>query len=168
MGALHRQPSEFAPSMYGIPSVPAHLRNEMQQPSPRSSPALTSQPYTPAMQPHQQQARAPLTSHPAGYGPPSVLEPPTSTNNAQSNSANGSPHMSAMGWQSPGHQGLPSPSGAEYSYPDPQNYGNPHSNLYYANANMQRPRSTEPDHYDPRQAGWSHMGAGATGAVNHL
>ena len=108
-----------------------------------------------------------MTSHPAGYGPPSVLEPPTSTNNAQSGSANGSPHMGAMGWQSPSHQGMPSPTAQEsYAYPDPNHYAGAAQNLYYANQAMQRPGSAEPnEHYNARQ-GWSHMGAGPAGTVN--
>lgn len=189
---LYRQglQGNFQPALFGLnemPSiVPPHMRNKMQQQSPRSSPSLTSAPYSPSMQSQQaqqQQSRTPITSHPAGYGPPSVLEPPASTNNVQQSSTpNGSPHMSAMGWQSPVHgehgAGPGSPTAAEAAgYPyaaDPAGgYGNPQSNLYYANASLQagagRPRSTEPDHgYDPRQAGWNHIGNGTAGAVNQL
>ncbi|KAF2103688.1 hypothetical protein NA57DRAFT_62588 [Rhizodiscina lignyota] len=162
MGGM-RQATEFAPYMGGM-NIPSHLRSEIQQPSPRSSPSLTSQPYTPAMQQHPQ--RAPMTSHPAGYGPPSVLEPPTSTNNAQPGSQNGSPHMSTMGWQSPAQQAMPSPAAPEgYPYPDPnQHYAAPAQMGYYSNQPMQRPGSAEPnEHYNARQ-GWPHMGAGPANA----
>jgi hypothetical protein len=145
---LHRTGSDMG---YGMP-IPNHLRNEMQH-SPRSSPALTSQPYMGAVN-----QRPNLTSHPSAYGPPPVLEPPTQTQSGQSTSANGSPHMGAMGWQSPSHQGMPSPAPADgsYVYPEPQ-YGAPQTNLYYSNTNIRRPNSTEPDQYDPRQQ--AHMWA---------
>ena len=75
--------------------------------------------------------------------------------------------MTAMGWQSPSQQGMPSPSAQEnYAYPDPNHYAGAAQNLYYANQAMQRPGSAEPnEHYNPRQ-GWSHMGAGPAGTVN--
>lgn len=153
---MHRSTSDFATyaAMGGM--VPPHLRPEMQQPSPRSSPALNSQPYPPTM--HQPQPRAPVTSHPTGYGPPQVLEPPTTTN-GQTGSANGSPHMSAIGWQSPSQQGLPSPGPADsYVYPDQtNNYGAPPQSMYYQ-SNMPRPGSAEPnEHYNARQ--WGQMSA---------
>jgi hypothetical protein len=131
---------------YHIP-IPGHLRHDL-QPSPRSSPALTSQPYMNAVP----QQRGPMTSHPATYGPPQVLEPPTHAHNGQ-NSANGSPHMGVGGWQSPSHQGLGSPNPGEgYVYPEPQ-YNTAQPNLYYQNNGIRRPNSAEPDHYDPRQPG---------------
>lgn len=170
MNGLHRQGTDFPSQMYGMPNVPPHLRSEMGQASGRSSPSLTSAPPNGAMpqyQQHQQQ-RGPVTSHPTAYGPPSVLEPPTSTDNTQPGSATGSPHMGAMGWQSPHQQGIGSPAPNQYSYADPNTYGHPQSNLYYANAGVPRPRSTEPNHYDPRNGAWGHMGNGETGAVNQL
>lgn len=59
------------------------------------------------------------TSHPTGYGPPSTLEPNLEGQQQQqqgqhqphsagpTSSASGSPHMSAMGWQSPTHMASP-------------------------------------------------------------
>jgi hypothetical protein len=144
---LHRAGSDIG---YGMP-IPGHLRNEL-QPSPRSSPALTSQPYMTAVP---QAQRGPMTSHPhpASYGPPQVLEPPTQTHSGQSTNATGSPHMGAVGWQSPSHQGMPSPNPGEgYVYPEPQ-YNTAQANIYYQNNGMRRPNSAEPDHYDPRQPG---------------
>ncbi|KAK7544514.1 uncharacterized protein J3D65DRAFT_23043 [Phyllosticta citribraziliensis] len=153
---MHRQVSDFA--YMGGPNMPAHLRSELQQPSPRSSPSLTSTPYTSVST----QSRPTITSHPAGYGPPSVLEPPTSTNQAQQQqqqvaqpgSAHSSPHMTNMGWQSPAQQNIPSPGpGDSYTYPEPH-YGGGAANMYYTNANMHRPTSTEPGAYnDQRQGG---------------
>ena len=141
---LHRTGSDM--SYHGMP-IPNHLRTGMQH-SPRSSPSLTSQPYMSAVP---NQAPRSMTSHPTGYGPPQVLEPPTTTHSGQSTSANGSPHMAAMGWQSPSHQPMASPGPAEgYVYPEPQ-YGGAQANMYYSNPNIRRPNSTEPDQYDPRQ-----------------
>ncbi|QDS75077.1 hypothetical protein FKW77_006813 [Venturia effusa] len=145
---MHRNNSDMG---YGMP-IPGHLRTEL-QPSPRSSPSLTSQPYVMAA-PTNQPGRPSLTSHPNSYGPPQVLEPPTQTHGGQPASANGSPHMGAMGWQSPSHPGMASPShpGESYVYPDPpQGYAaHQQQNMYYQNAPLRRPQSSEPD-YDPRQ-----------------
>ncbi|KAJ9666628.1 hypothetical protein H2201_003287 [Coniosporium apollinis] len=142
---MHRQPSDYA-YMNSL-SVPPHLRNELQQPSPRSSPSLTSQSYASAMG----NQRPSLTSHPSGYGPPPVLEPPANSNHGQSVSANGSPHIGGMGWQSPSQQGIQSPAPADgYVYPEPH-YAQATPNLYYQNSNLRRPQSTDPDQYDPRQ-----------------
>lgn len=143
--AMHRQASDYA--YMGNMNVPPHLRNEIQQPSPRSSPSLTSQSYTSAVN----NQRPSLTSHPSGYGPPPILEPPASANHGQPGSVNGSPHMGTMGWQSPSQQGLPSPGPADsYVYPEPH-YNSSATNMYYPNSNIRRPQSTEPDQYDPRQ-----------------
>ncbi|KAL5377691.1 hypothetical protein DPSP01_009616 [Paraphaeosphaeria sporulosa] len=145
---MHRQQPEYA--YMGSMNVPPHLRNEMPQPSPRASPALTSQSYTSTAS----GSRPAITSHPSGYGPPPILEPPASANHNQSgsNSASGSPHMTAVGWQSPSHQALPSPGAGEnsYVYPEPQ-YANPPHNMYYQNNTIRRPNSTEPDHYSTNQ-----------------
>ncbi|KAF2853313.1 hypothetical protein T440DRAFT_516017 [Plenodomus tracheiphilus IPT5] len=145
---MHRQTSDFAYA--GNMNVPPHMRNEMPQPSPRASPALTPQSYASSVS----GSRPPITSHPSGgYGPPQILEPPTTANHNQSgtNSANGSPHMTAMGWQSPSQQALPSPGGADngYVYPEPQ-YQQQNS-MYYQNPTLRRPTSTDPDHYNPNQ-----------------
>lgn len=135
----------------GQMNVPPHLRNEMPQPSPRASPALTPQSYTTTAS----SSRPTITSHPSGYGPPPILEPPASANHNQSgaNSVNGSPHMTAVGgWQSPSQQALPSPGAGDnsYVYPEPQ-YTNPQHQMYYQNNNIRRPNSTEPDHYTNAQ-----------------
>jgi hypothetical protein len=138
---LHRGGSDMG---YGIP-IPNHLRTEL-QPSPRSSPAMTSQPYMTAVPPQ----RNAMTSHPTSYGPPQVLEPPTHSHTGQSTSANASPHMNTVAWQSPSHPTVPSANPSEgYVYPEPQ-YGAPQPNLYYQNSGMRRPQG-EADHYDPRQ-----------------
>lgn len=147
---MHRQNSDYA--YMGSMNVPPHLRNEMPQPSPRASPSLTSQPYQPPVGAQ----RPAITSHPSGYGPPPILEPPASANHNQAvgtSSANGSPHMAAMGWQSPSQQALPSPGPGDnaYVYPEPGNYGGANNNMYYSSANIRRPNSTEPDHYNPGQ-----------------
>lgn len=146
---MHRQTSDYA--YMGGMNLPPHVRNEMPQPSPRSSPSLQSQTYPPSMQ----SQRPAITSHPNGYGPPPTLEPPASANHGQTTgttSATGSPHMAAMGWQSPAQQALPSPGAGEHGsvYPEPQ-YNGGYNNMYYANNNMRRPNSTEPDHYNPNQ-----------------
>jgi len=56
-------------------------------------------------------------------------------------------------WQSPAHQGMPSPTpGQEYSYE--QQYAPPNQMYGYANSAQMRQRaaSGEPnEHYDPRQ-----------------
>lgn len=138
---MHRQNTDFA---YMAMNVPPHLRNEMPQHSPRSSPSL-SQAYSNPVNGH---SRPSLTSHPNAYGPPSVLEPPAQT---QPGSANGSPHMGPIGWQSPSQAALPSPSAGDgYGYADAP-YNNSQQNLYYQNSNLRRTNSTEPDQYELRQ-----------------
>ncbi|KAI9714289.1 MAG: hypothetical protein M1820_000250 [Bogoriella megaspora] len=146
ISTLHRQASDYA-YMAGM-NMPPHLRGEMQQPSPRSSPSVASQPYTSVPT----NARPSLTSHPSGYGPPSVLEPAPTSNNGQqqqqqAGSANGSPHMANMGWQSPAQQGMASPNpGESYVYPDPH-YGQTPNMYYPPNSSVRRPQSSEPDPY---------------------
>ena len=134
---------------YSMP-IPGHLRNEM-QPSPRSSPALSSQAYM-SMQQAPRSGGA-MTSHPTSYGPPSVLEPPPQSHSGQSTNATGSPHISAVsGWQSPSHQGIPSPNpgDAQYVYPEPQ-YQSQNTMYNYGSSAMRRPNSADPsEHYDPR------------------
>ena len=145
---MHRQTTDYA--YMGGMNVPPHLRGAMPQPSPRSSPALSSQPYTSA---GANPSRPSLTSHPNPYGPPPILEPPTNVTQPQSASAtsvHGSPHMTNMGWQSPSHQPIGSPTAQEsYVYPEP-NYGVPNAAMYYQNSGIRRPHSAEPDQYDPR------------------
>ena len=145
---MHRQAPDYA--YMGGMNVPPHMRNEMPQPSPRASPALTTQSYSSNVS----NSRPTITSHPSAYGPPQILEPPASANHNQAggtSSANGSPHMTAMGWQSPSQQPIPSPGGGDngYVYPEPQY--NSQNSMYYQNHNIRRPNSTEPDHYNPNQ-----------------
>ncbi|KAF2754894.1 hypothetical protein EJ05DRAFT_494356 [Pseudovirgaria hyperparasitica] len=144
---MHRQASDY--NYMGNMNVPPHLRNEMPQQSPRASPSL-AQSYASGMAPQPR-----VTSHPTAFNPPPILEPPATSNNHQAGSANASPHMGTMGWQSPGHQSMASP-GAGESYVYPEHAYQPHAqnqNMYYnSNNNIRRPNSTEPDHqYDPRQ-----------------
>jgi hypothetical protein len=145
--AMHRQATDY-PYMGGM-NVPVHMRQQMPQPSPRASPALTTQSYNSSVS----GSRPTITSHPSTYGPPPILEPPASANHNQSGgstSANGSPHMTAMGWQSPSQQAVPSPGPADngYVYPEPQ-YGNTQNSMYYQAQHVRRPNSTEPqDHYN--------------------
>lgn len=117
--------------------LPPHLRVG----SPAST---TSSGYATGMRP---------TSHPTSYGPPPTLEPSVEHHQGGS-SASGSPHMSAVGWQSPSQVSSPSQNGAGYVYPDPATYP-PNAaamgEMYYTNAQqMRRPQSTEP--------GMVHMG----------
>jgi hypothetical protein len=61
--------------------------------------------------------------------------------------------VSAMGWQSPSQQPLPSPGAGEnsYVYPEPH-YAQNQNNMYYQQSQqIRRPNSTEPDHYNPNQ-----------------
>lgn len=136
MSQMPRHPAEY--QYMNNSSLPGHLRGEynMQNQPP---PATTS--FSNGMRP---------TSHPTAYPPPSILEPPTSGEQRQPGSANGSPHMSAAGWASPSHN-VPSPSQSNsYMYPDPDTYGSAANmgHMYYPASNMRRPQSTEPDAYD--------------------
>ncbi|KAF1808191.1 hypothetical protein P152DRAFT_405921 [Eremomyces bilateralis CBS 781.70] len=162
---MHRGPGpqEYT-YMSNLAGVPPHLRPTMQQPSPRSSPALTTQSYNSTVS---SGGRPSLTSHPSAYGPPQVLEPPTTANHPHGQtsgpgSVNGSPHMGHVGWQSPSQQPLPSPGAADgFVYPEP-GYGQQAPNMYYPNSNIRRPQSTEPDQYNPNQARMAHDVWGAT------
>lgn len=150
MPSLSRQPTDFT---YLSGHLPPHMRADLQQqPSPRSSPSATSPSLSSyGGNPH----RPSMTSHPAMYGPPPVLEPPTHHEQRQPGSAGGSPHMSSVGWHSPVHSpvhsGMNSPGHSEsYMYPEPP-YGAPAPHLYYPNSNLRRPQSTEPDQYDTKR-----------------
>ncbi|KIN04947.1 hypothetical protein OIDMADRAFT_50778 [Oidiodendron maius Zn] len=135
MNNMHRHPGDYG-FMNNSP-LPGHLRGDYHTGS-QQPPATAS--YSNGMRP---------TSHPTGYGPPSVLEPPTSMEQRAQGSANGSPHMSSVGWQSPSSHSMPSPSqGNGYVYPDPDPYGPGASQMFYPNSNIRRPQSTEPDGYD--------------------
>jgi len=136
MNQLPRHPAEY--QYMNNSSLPGHLRGDYNMPS---QPPLTTAPFSTGMRP---------TSHPTTYGPPSILEPPTSGEPRQSGSASGSPHMSNAGWASPSHN-MPSPSQANgYMYPDPDTYGSPApmGHMYYPSSNIRRPHSTEPETYD--------------------
>lgn len=133
---MHRQPGEF--QYINNSHLPTHVRGEYHNQGPQV-PITAS--FSNAMRP---------TSHPTGYGPPSVLEPPAHSER-QGGSVTGSPHMGSVGWHSPSPHSMPSPSQSNpYVYPDPDPYGGAAmaQHLYYQNSNMRRPHSTEPDSYD--------------------
>ena len=152
-----RQHGDYAYMSSG--SLPPHMRNDMQQPSPRSSPSATSPSLSAYGGNHH---RPSLTSHPSMYGgPPVVLEPPTH-HEQRAGSASGSPHLSSMGWQSPSQAAMGSPSqGESYMYPEPP-FGTPAPHLYYPNPGARRPQSTEPEDYETKPRNlvgsevWSH------------
>jgi len=137
-------------------TLPAHLRGDVHVGSPAST---TSSGYNTGMRP---------TSHPSGYGPPQTLEPSIEHQQGPG-SATGSPHLTSVGWASPGHVGSPaqSPSGGNsYVYPDPDPYpGAPAMNqMFYSNAPPQRrPGSTEPgsNSYDVKATRQGELWAGA-------
>jgi uncharacterized Zn-finger protein len=86
--------------------LPPHLRMG----SPVSTPSAG---YTTALRP---------TSHPTGYGRPNTLEPTLEQHQGGQGSTGGSPHMTAVTWQSPGQIPSPSQNAASYVYPDPDGY----------------------------------------------
>lgn len=119
-------------------NIPAHLRGDLHAGS-SVSPAPSG--YNNGIRP---------TSHPAGYAPPSTLEPSIEQYQQGPGSAAGSPHISSAGWASPGPVGSPteSASGSGYVYPDPdqssQN-GTAMGQIYYQSAaTIRRPGSAEP------------------------
>lgn len=84
MPPLSRQTSELS---YVSGPFPQHLRGELPPPSTRSSPSLPS----PTRSSFSTQHRPSLTSHPATYGPPPTLEPPTHQDSRRPGSASGKP-----------------------------------------------------------------------------
>ncbi len=107
------------------------------------------------------------TSHPTGYGPPTTLEPSIEHQQGPG-SATGSPHITSVGWPSPGPVGSPtqSPNGNGYVYPDPEGYpgGPPMGQMFYSNAPPPpRPGSTEPgaNTYDVKPPRQGELWAGA-------
>lgn len=135
LNGISRHPNDY-PYMNNN-HLPGHLRGDYHQN--QTAPAPTS--FSGSMRP---------TSHPTGYGPPSILEPPAGMEQRQPGSANGSPHMTNAGWQSPSTS-MPSPSQNNgFTYPDPDPYGSTAAmgHMYYPNSNIRRPQSTEPDGYD--------------------
>ena len=139
---LPRQHSDLT---YGVGSgyIPPHLRGDFGQNSPRSgsqSPSLSGFGIS--------NARPSFTSHPNMYGPPPTLEPPAHGDQRSTGSASGSPHLSAMGWQSPSRGGMGSPiPGNSYVYPEPS-YEMSTPNLYYTGSQNARPQSTGPEQYE--------------------
>lgn len=125
-------------------SLPVHLRNDYAQHVPMQNAPL---PQKQSQYPNSQRP----TSHPTGYGPPQILEPPANPQSSGSQSG-GSPHMSNAGWHSPSN--MPSPtsqSNGGYVYPDPDPYGSgAMGHMYYPNSNIRRPQSTEPDSYETK------------------
>ncbi|KAI1005730.1 hypothetical protein K3495_g2488 [Podosphaera aphanis] len=137
---MHRHPVEY-PYMNNS-SIPGYLRSEYTMQS--QSPAASSN-FSNGMQSRP-------TSHPTSYGPPSILEPPTSNSGERQNngSQSTSPHMGTVSWQSPAHN-IPSPSASNgYVYPDPDPYGsgNMGQQVYYPNSSVRRPGSVEPEGFD--------------------
>ena len=137
---LPRQHGDF---FVGSGSLPPHLRGDFTQThSPRSgsqSPSLSGFGLS--------STRPSFTSHPNMYGPPPILEPPAQADQRSTGSANGSPHLSAIGWQSPTRGGMGSPvPGGSYGYPEAYDMSTP--SLYYASGSQHRPQSTEPDQYE--------------------
>ncbi|KAI4161779.1 MAG: hypothetical protein LQ342_004611 [Letrouitia transgressa] len=145
---LNRQSSDL--SFLSGP-LPQHLRHELQPSSLRSSPSLgspTLSSFGPGPPTSSSQHRPSLTSHPAMYGPPPVLEPPANQDSRHSGSSGSSPHLSSVGWQSP-IPGMGSPSRDSFTYPEPP-YTQTAPHLYYTNSNLRRPQSTEPDQYETK------------------
>lgn len=140
MPPFSRQSSEMA--FNG--QLRSHIRNDLpplssnrSSPSPSRSSFGTSQP------------RPSLTSHPATFGPPPTLEPPTQHEGRRPGSSAGSPHLSTAGWHSPAPSNGSSGHGGQYPYPEPTQYG-PGPPLYYPQPNAYRSGSTEPDQYERR------------------
>ena len=145
MSLLPRQHGDFP---YSSGFIPPHMRGDLHHHSSRSSTASTSPSLSAFGSSHH---RPSLTSHPVMCGqPPQLppLEPPCHQDNRASSSAGGSPHLSSVGWQSPIHPSLGSPS-QNYIYPEPP-FGTSAPHLYYPNSNLRRPQSTEPDHYEAK------------------
>lgn len=132
-------------------ALPVHLRENhyMSQTSHPQVPTMASN-YSAPMQQQQQQRP---TSHPNPYVPPQILEPPAQP--PSTGSANGSPHMSSVGWNTPTHMASPTIHVTGYAaYADQDPYGQAQvmghmgQHMYFPNGNIRRPQSTEPDHYD--------------------
>ncbi|KUJ07353.1 uncharacterized protein LY89DRAFT_766533 [Mollisia scopiformis] len=121
-GNLSTSPnSELAP-MNGIPRHPGEYQDMNSSPLPGYLRGEYHVPPTVPATASFSNSRLP-TSHPTGYGSPSILEPPANMEQRQPGSASGSPYMSSVGWQSPS-QNMPSPSQSNgYVYPDPDLYG---------------------------------------------
>lgn len=140
MNGMQRHMNEY-PYMNNS-SLPVHLRNDYAHHIPSQNAPL------PQKQSQYSNGQRP-TSHPTGYGPPQILEPPA--NPQSTGSAGGSPHMSNAGWHSPSHMPSPTSQNNGYVYPDPDPYGSGNmGHMYYPNSNIRRPQSTEPDNYETK------------------
>ena len=131
---MHRHPTDY--SFMSTGSLPVHLSRDMHHASPRSSPVVPTGSIT--SMPGSHRAATLNTSHPTGYGPPPVLEPPAQHDPRAQGSPHGSPHFSNGGWPTSTHA-------EHYMYPDP--YGSSATagaHLYYPSSNIRRPQSTEP------------------------
>ncbi|KAJ5917022.1 hypothetical protein N7504_001037 [Penicillium tannophilum] len=143
---MHRSAGDY---YMGSGPIPAHVRGDFSQGSPRASPTATSPSLSSyGSAPH---GRPPMTSHP--YAPPQPLEPPAN-NDHRPNSVNGSPHMTSLGWASPSHGSMPSPGSTnDFGYPEPSAPAYPTSmppHMYFPNSTIRRPNSTEPDNYETK------------------
>ena len=151
--SMNRQSVDFTYMSSG--PLPHHLRHDLQPSSLRSSPSLGSPTLSAygGPPPCSNQHRPSLTSHPAMYGPPPILEPPTHPEHRHSGSSGSSPHLSSVGWQSP-IPSMGSPTRDSYLYPEPP-FAQSAPHLYYPNSNLRRRQSTEPDQYEskPRMVG---------------
>jgi hypothetical protein len=144
--SMHRQATDYAYLTNN--GLPAHLRTDLTQASPRSSPTGTTASLS-SMNGTLASHRRPMhTSHPQGYGNlgPHPLEPP-SHHDRMNGGQNPSPHMSTVGWHSPVSSGIPSPSHHQdaYVYADPYAGMGAHmgGHMYYP-SHIRRPQSTEP------------------------
>lgn len=143
--SMHRQATDYAYLTSG--ALPHHLRTDLPQASPRSSPTGSTSSLSSNVMGHRRTAN---TSHPAPYGHlPSTMEPHPH-GDRQMTVQNGNAHMNTVGWHSqatgmsPGHQD-------PYVYPDP--YASV-GHMYYPSS-IRRPQSTEPppDPYDTKRMG---------------
>lgn len=119
------------------PSLPQHVQRELYpNPTPHTAAGFAN-PVRP-------------TSHPMTYNapPPQTLEPSADPNHSAPSSVNGSPHLSAVGWQSPQAAHSPSAhSNPSYVYPEPEVYtSNAAANgglFYNSAATIRRPDSAQ-------------------------
>ncbi|KAI9890247.1 MAG: hypothetical protein M1814_004282 [Vezdaea aestivalis] len=152
--SMHRQATDFA--YLASNGLPHHLRTDIPQASPRSSPTgTTSSLGSNGLGTYR---RPQATSHPAAYnnGLPHPLDHTSHEQQRmmQAGSQNGSPHMSTVGWHSPASSGMPSPGHPSdaYMYADPYaSMGHMGGHMYYPTAGIRRPQSTEPTEiWDPK------------------
>lgn len=138
-------------SLLGSRTLPPHIRSDLQHHSPRSPTVGSASPSSTSFSGPINSHRPSLTSHPAMYGPPSILEPPTNHDSRSTGSGSGSPHLGSVGsvgWQSPAPLGSPVPHDA-FMYSD-VGFGHGASHWSFSHSNMRRPLSTEPEQYDTK------------------